>query len=112
MNDAIDLANNARILTFKAQADFEYDLIEEAIGELDKIPAIAVELNEITRLQINIDQLKTIADTRGRYYEALSKTYAAYQKLQDLNGERTTRRTKSSNRHRARQQRVLKIPRE
>ena len=88
MNDAIDLANNARILTFKAQADFEYDLIQKAIGELDKIPAIAVELNEITRQQVNIDQLTTIAETRGKYYAALEASYAAYQKLQDLNGER------------------------
>ncbi len=88
MNDAIDLANSARILTFKAQADFDYALIGEALEELDKIPAIAVELNKITRLQINIDQLTTIAETRGKYYAALEASYAAYQKLQELNGER------------------------
>jgi methyl-accepting chemotaxis protein len=88
MNGAIDLANNARILTFKAQADFDYALIGEALDELDKIPAVAAELNKITKLQINIDQLTTIAETRGKYYAALEASYAAYQTLQDLNGKR------------------------
>ena len=88
MNDAIDYANNARIITFKAQADFNYDIIQDAIAELDKIPELAVEINEITRKQVNIDQLQTIADTRHRYHTALDKTYEAYQQLQKLNSQR------------------------
>jgi methyl-accepting chemotaxis protein len=88
MNDAIDYANNARILTFKAQADFNYSMIKDAIAELDKIPALAEEINAITRKQVNLEQLQTIGETRQRYYTALQKTQAAYERLEQLNQKR------------------------
>jgi methyl-accepting chemotaxis protein len=85
MNDAIDYANGARVRTFKAQADFDYEVIREAIDQLDKIPQLAVELHEITRLEEDLAYLDTIAETRGEYYGALEETYAAFQRLGELN---------------------------
>lgn len=85
LNDAIDYANNARIMVFKAQADFDYDVLDEAIAELEKIPALAERLNEITRQQANLEQLQTIGRTRGQYYNALLKTQADFQRLGELN---------------------------
>lgn len=90
INDAIDYANEARILNFKAQADFDYDVINEAIAQLDKIPEIAGELNEITRQQINRDQLAVIAETRHQYYDALQKTNEDFKRLEQLNTLRNT----------------------
>lgn len=85
MNDAIDYANEARILNFKAQVDFDYDLIQDAIAELDKIADLAVEINGITRKQINLDQLAIIGETRGKYHSALEKSYDAFHRLGELN---------------------------
>ncbi len=85
LNDAIDYANNARILVFKAQADFNYEVLDDAIEQLDKIPALAERLNEITRTQANIDQLNTIGETRGEYYQALQRTKEEYDRLSELN---------------------------
>ncbi|MFW6209305.1 MAG: HAMP domain-containing methyl-accepting chemotaxis protein [Spirochaetota bacterium] len=88
LNDAIDYANNARILVFKAQADFDYGVLNDAIDRLDKIPPLATRLNEITRLQANIEQLQTIGETRGQYYQALLQTKEDFQRLDELNGQR------------------------
>jgi len=85
LNDAIDHANNARIMVFKAQADFDYDVLDDAIAELDKISALAERLNAITRQQVNIEQLQTIGRTRGQYYNALLKTKEDFQRLGKLN---------------------------
>lgn len=88
LNDAIDYANNARILTFKAIADFDYALIGNAIEELDKITVLAKDLNAITREQADIEQLKVIATTRGRYYQALQNTRDYFERLGNLNKQR------------------------
>lgn len=85
MNDAIDYGNKARVLVFKAQADFDYSLIQDALAELDNVPQIAADLRKITRKQENIDQLDTIAATRGRYYSALEQANVAYDRLGELN---------------------------
>ena len=85
LNDAIDYANNARILVFKAQADFNYEVLDDAIEQLDKIPALANRLNEITRTQANRDQLNTIGQTRGEYYQALLTTKEDFERLGELN---------------------------
>ncbi len=90
MNDAIDLANEARILNFKAQADSEYGMIEEAINELDKISALAAEIQAITGEQVNLDQLEKIGETRLQYRNALESSFESYRRLEELNALRNT----------------------
>jgi methyl-accepting chemotaxis protein len=89
MNDAIDYANNARVATFKAIADFDYNGFKAALGMLDQIVPVVAELNGITRQQANLNQLKTIGESRQKYYDALNASYGYFQHLAELNVERT-----------------------
>lgn len=88
MNEAIDLANNARVETFKAIADFDYDGIKSALDLLDRVVPLAVEINQITRMRADLDALATIGESRQRYYDALSATNGYFQRLAELNVER------------------------
>ncbi len=89
MNEAIDLANNARVATFKAIADFDYGGLKSALDMLDRIAPLAVELNQITRMRADLDALATIGESRQRYYDALSASNGYFQRLAELNVERT-----------------------
>ena len=88
MNDAIDVANNARVLNFKAQATFETSYFKEAISSLEAVNALGTELLSITRLQADIDMVKMIGQTRQRYIQAVAKTMNDYDRLDELGKSR------------------------
>jgi methyl-accepting chemotaxis protein len=88
MNDAIDLANEARVLNFKAQLLVDYTLMEQALKNLDAIEPIAQQLRPITFRAVDIEELETIAQVRQRYYSALQDILENYRTLDGLNTRR------------------------
>lgn len=88
MNDAIDIANNARVMNFKAQVDNDPSIIQDAIERIDTVKNIAVELRKYTRLESDLEALDEIADARDVYRAALVNMYNALTELTELNVQR------------------------
>lgn len=88
INDAIDVANNARVLNFKAQATMNTSYFQEALTKLEEVDAIGEALLSITRRQANIDQIEAIGEARHNYMTAVAETMNAYEHLNTLGEQR------------------------
>ncbi len=88
LNDAIDIMNGVRVTAFKAQLDRDYDQLEGAIRELDRIGELATEINAITRQAQDLARLDSIGDARQQYRDALEAILAQYRHLESINAQR------------------------
>ncbi len=90
MNEAIDLANEARVLNFKGQLNKDDALIQQAMDSLDAVKPLAVEIKQITRAASDIAELDRIGAVRLAYYDALGEIRQAYAELELLAENRTS----------------------
>ncbi len=74
----IDLGTNVRVANFRAQANVDAALMENAIASLDGLKKHTDEIRSVTREQVNIDQINEIEAAAADY----GKTMQSY--LQEL----------------------------
>ncbi len=81
VNNIIDAGNAVRVMNFKAQANQDSKLMQEAMGKLGEVKTITVELRKITRQADNIKQIDTIEAAAGKYGEAMDSYMKNYLQL-------------------------------
>jgi len=88
INTVIDLGNETRLNTFKAQAVRELSLIEEVLVNFEKIYALLDELKSITYQQVNLDQIQQTRQAAQDYETAMKALLNNWLELDDINKQR------------------------
>jgi len=87
VNEIIDVGNNVRVMTFKAQATQDPKLMKETEETLKGVKTITAKLRKITR---SADDIKRIDETEadaGIYLAAMEKYLKNYLQLDTIRGE-------------------------
>ncbi len=85
INAIIDLTSEARVNAFKAQLNVDYTIAEQAVTYLDNIDSEIAELEQITRLQQNLDEIDRIHRAKTTYANAINTIASLYKQLEELN---------------------------
>jgi methyl-accepting chemotaxis protein len=87
-NDIIDLGNATRIMTFKAQALRQPEMVTQALDNFPKIDGKLTELRQVTRLEEDLRALDSIKAAADSYQEAMRTLLANWRDLQELGQQR------------------------
>ncbi len=88
VNDIVNLANDARVKAFKAQALRTPAIMEEAIKNFEQLDQKYTALRTITRLDIDLQRIDNTKASGDNYAGALGTFLAQWHKLQDLGQQR------------------------
>ncbi|MBF0303257.1 MAG: methyl-accepting chemotaxis protein [Desulfamplus sp.] len=88
-NDVVDLGNDTRIKANQSQVKRDPKIMMEGEKNFDKIYDKLKELREITRNQVNIDQITAVEQAGKAYQQAMLKLLDDWTKLQDIGVKRT-----------------------
>ena len=83
-NDILDLGNEVRIANFRAQALRDYDILERAISRFPEMYTIIDRLLQLTRQQININQLNVVRSAAEAYRTQLQAALVEFRTLDRL----------------------------
>jgi len=88
VNDVIDIVNNARVSNFRGQLENDTDILEAAIGELNRVPGILQEIRAVTRLEQDLLDLAQTEESVTNYRDAVQAIHDNYEELSVLNEQR------------------------
>jgi methyl-accepting chemotaxis protein len=89
VNDIIDLGNDTRIKVWRAQADRDPKIIEEALKNFPKMDEFFDKLKTITRQEANLRQIAGTKDAAMQYKTAMTSLNEHWKELAELNTLRT-----------------------
>ena len=76
----VALGSEVRVMNFKAQATRDYDLLEKAATELDKVKDMTGDLKKATRDQEDLECIKTTAAAAAGYQKAMRAFLSEFKK--------------------------------
>lgn len=88
VNNIINLGNEIRISTFKAQALRHPQLIQETLSSFNSLDSLLKELRTITRKQANIKQIETTQQAASDYKVAMTDLFTNWNALETINQQR------------------------
>jgi len=88
VNDVIDLGNGTRVGNFKAQATRDPEAYKQVMGNFSEIQKKLDELQKITRLQLNLDQIAEVRTQAANYEAAMSDFLDNWLKREELGKKR------------------------
>jgi methyl-accepting chemotaxis protein len=91
LNEIIDLGNDTRIKVWRAQAERNPTMIEDALVNFPKMEEFFDKMKAVTRQEANLRQLAATRDAATQYKVAMTSLNGHWKELDDLN----TRRTKT-----------------
>jgi methyl-accepting chemotaxis protein len=89
INEIIDLCNDTRIRVWRAQAERDPKIIEDALKNFPKMDEFFDKLKAITRLEANLRQIAATKDAALQYKTAMTSLSGHWKELADLNTLRT-----------------------
>ena len=72
INEVIDLGNNIRVKNFRAQAEKDNNIMQQALEDFKKVDERLAKLRRVTRQSDNIRQLEIIKSSGDAYAKAMS----------------------------------------
>jgi methyl-accepting chemotaxis protein len=87
-NEILDLVNTTRIAAWRAQAERQPKLIQDAQANFDVITKKYDEIKTITKLQVNLQQIETSQKSAADYKNAIGSLLTNWQTSQDLTEKR------------------------
>jgi len=87
INDIIDLGNDTRVQNFKSQATRDPEVMRSAMENVPEMEKKFEDLAEITRRQVNIDQIKNTSIAAKAYESAMQAFLDNFLALQKISQE-------------------------
>ncbi len=88
MNKVLDVANDIRVLNFKAQALRQPELLKQGLELFPKGDGMMDELRTLTRQEVNLRQIDAIKAAAQQYAGAMKTYLETWQSLENLNERR------------------------
>ncbi len=88
INDVVDLCNDSRVKSFKAQATRSPELIRDALKNFSTLDEKYAALRKITRLEADLKHIDSTKASGDQYASALTGFLGEWTKLQDLAKQR------------------------
>lgn len=88
INNIVNAGNAIRVANFKAQAERDPIALENAVKEFEKSYKYFPQLRQITRQQINLDQITTIEKEANNYSTAIALYLKNWRVNEDLGNQR------------------------
>ncbi len=88
-NDVVDLGNDIRIKVNMSQVKRDPQIIIEADKNFGKIYQKLKDIRDITRQQVNLEQLNAVEESGKSYQQEMMKFLSDWTKLQDIGSKRT-----------------------
>jgi methyl-accepting chemotaxis protein len=89
VNEIIDLGNDTRIRVWRAQAERDPKIIEDALSNFPKMDEFFDKLKTVTRQEANLRQIAATRDAAMQYKAAMTSLNDRWKQLADLNTLRT-----------------------
>ncbi|MDY0227731.1 MAG: methyl-accepting chemotaxis protein [Desulfomicrobium apsheronum] len=89
LNEIIDLGNDTRIRVWRAQAERDPKIIEDALKNFPKMDEFFDKLKAVTRQEANLRQIAATKDAALQYKTAMTSLSGHWKELADLNTQRT-----------------------
>jgi len=89
LNEVIDLGNDTRIKVWRAQAERNPAMIEDAMANFPKMEEFFDKMKAVTRQEANLRQLAATRDAAMQYKAAMTSLNGHWKELDDLNVRRT-----------------------
>lgn len=84
INDIIDSGNETRVSNFKAQSINDTQMLQQAIGNFDRIDGLIQQLRDITRRSEDIQQLNGIESSATAYKTAMTNMSEIFTRSEEL----------------------------
>ena len=94
INDIMDLGNEARVLSFRAQAQRSPEIMRQGLENIPKIEKILDEVKAKTTQEVNLKQIEAIRAAAKAYGKAMSDYLENWLKAQELGKKRLEVATK------------------
>ena len=88
INTVIDLANGIRRQNFQAQAERNIEIIQNSMGDFDKMDTLVKKLEQTTRQPQNVAQLKSITQGANAYKTSLQNMLRMWAQQNDVGAKR------------------------
>lgn len=88
INDIIDSINGVKLANYKSQVQRDVNIINNAMGNFDKIDTLIVEVLKVTKVAQRITELENIRQIKNNYKAAVEESIAAQSKLVKLGIDR------------------------
>jgi len=88
ISEALDLANNARVLVFKAEAFDKPELLKKAVDLFNQIKDKTAKAAALTRSQANKDRIKNIDEARTNYIAGIKDVSEHWLRMEENNRKR------------------------
>lgn len=88
VNDIIDIGNETRVAAWRAQANRDPKIINDAIQNFEKMDTLFSDLRAITRQDVNLKQIDNTQQAANNYKAALTSLASNFMAVEDLNRRR------------------------
>ena len=88
ISDIVDLGNFIRVANFKTQALRDPRIVQEAMGNFDKIRKLINDIRPLVRQERNIQELASVQKSAEAYQQAIEGYVKNWQDLQDISKQR------------------------
>ncbi|HNQ23280.1 MAG TPA: methyl-accepting chemotaxis protein [Phycisphaerae bacterium] len=89
VSDLVNLGNTVRLAAWRAQAQRDPKVIENAMPTFDELDKRLDSLRAVTRQEVNLKQIEEIKAAAGSYKKAMNDLVANWVVLQDIAKQRT-----------------------
>ncbi|MCA1988284.1 MAG: methyl-accepting chemotaxis protein, partial [Desulfarculus sp.] len=88
VNSIVELGNSIRVANFRAQALRNTKLVQDALGNFDKIRNLIEEIRPLVRQEQNLRELAAIQNAANGYRDSITAFVKSWEALQDLTKQR------------------------